>query len=236
MLANVLEDALQDQGVSLNEFSELALRLMNQGVLCRDASQTEAELYDRYVRIEHLLEEYLGLMGIRIVHEPRFNWLRLYPPGASVPGLEDQESAFGGGLRQRLSQDEVALVLVLRAQYDKALREGQVDENGYVADSLESLSIALKNLLGRSLPDKLTERQRLFQRLRQLRLIEFSSQDALDSGESWLRIHPMIVHFVSDDVLQGLKATPPSELNADAVEPDEGGDALEDELEALLED
>jgi len=208
-ITNFIEDRVGDYGLSLDEFSELVLRLMNQGVLCRNTSQTEAGLYDRYIRVADIVNEYLGIMGVRIVHEPRFNWLRLYPPGASIPGLEDENGlAPGGGLRQRLSQDEVALVLVLRVQYDKALREGQVDENGYVAESLESLSIALKNLLGRGLPDKLTERQKVFQRLRQFRLIEYSSQDALDTGESWLRIHPMIVHFVSDDVLSSLKDAP----------------------------
>jgi hypothetical protein len=116
-----------------------------------------------------------------------------------------EEQAWSGSLRRRLTQAEVALVLVLRMQYDKALREGQVDENGFVAESLESLAIAMKNQLGRGLPDKITERRRLFQRLRQLRLIDYRQDEDMDSSEAWVRIHPMIVELVNDEALAALE-------------------------------
>jgi hypothetical protein len=104
----------------------------------------------------------------------------------------------------RLNQNEVALILVLRAQYDKALREGQVDEQGCVMVSLESLSIAIKNLLKRTLPDNMTERKQLFRRLKQLRLIQLSNEDRLDDGDMWMRIRPMIMSYVSEQVLTDL--------------------------------
>lgn len=212
MLTDCLTKALETSGVSVDEFSELCVRLLNYGVLCRAESQTEQQLYDRYVRISEVVDAYLGLIGVRVLHDRRFEYLRLYPPGAQVPGMDGtEEGAFSGGLRARLRQDEVALLLVLRLQYDKALREGEVDENGFVAESMESLGIAMKNLLGRGLPDKLTERKRVLQRLRQLRLIEYRHDDELESEEAWLRIHPMIVSFVNDAALatleQGLPAS-----------------------------
>ncbi len=199
-----IEMLLEKEGVQLKEFSELLIRLMDYGVLCRDESQVEQILYDRYQRIEHIMQDYLSLMGIRIQHDQRFQFIRCFPPGAEIPGMEDDESAFNGGMRVRLYQNEVALVLVLRSQYDKALREGQVDEQGCVLVSLESLSIALKNLLSRNLPEQLTERKNLFRRLRQLRLIQLSNEDALSSSEFWLKIRPMIMSYVSDDVLSTL--------------------------------
>lgn len=212
MLTECVTDGLKASGVSLDEFSELCLRLLNYGVLCRSESLTEQQLYDRYVRIAEIVDEYLALVGVRVLHDRRFEFVRLYPPGSHVPGMEDAEDgAFGGGLRARLRQDEVALLLVLRLQYDKALREGNVDENGFVAESMESLGIAMKNLLGRGLPDKLTERKRILQRLRQLRLIEYRQDDEMENEEAWLRIHPMIASFVSESALatleQGLPAT-----------------------------
>lgn len=212
MLTECVTEGLKVSGVSLDEFSELCLRLLNYGVLCRGESLIEQQLYDRYVRIAEIVDEYLALIGVRVLHDRRFEFVRLYPPGSQVPGMEDaEEGAFSGGLRERLRQDEVALLLVLRLQYDKALREGEVDENGFVAESMESLGIAMKNLLGRGLPDKLTERKRILQRLRQLRLIEYRQDDELENEEAWLRIHPMIVSFVSESALatleQGLPAT-----------------------------
>lgn len=210
MLSNLIEQKLAAENVSVDEFKELIIRLMNYGVLCRDESQTEQLLYDRYLRISPWVHDYLSLMRLRVYHDDRFAFVRLYPPASRVPGMDDEgDAAFGGSLRARLSQNEVAMILVLRIQYDKALREGQVDDEGYVAESMESLSIALKNILSRGLPEKITERRRLFQRLRQLRLVHYRSEDELDNGEAWIKIHPMIVSFVNEESLQALENPPP---------------------------
>ena len=203
-LTDQINEQLERENLTLSEFKELLIRLLNYGVLCRGESQTEQLLYDRFLRIEALLYEYLQLMDVRIFHDTRFEYVRLYPPGSEVPGMEDAlDNAYSGSLRNRLSQQEVALVLVLRAQYDKALHEGQVDEFGFVTESLEALIIAMKNLLGRALPDKVTERKRLFQRMRQLRLISARAHDSrlaasqcgstLCSRQSLMRAHPNAV-------------------------------------------
>ncbi|MGR6872719.1 DUF4194 domain-containing protein [Pseudomonas sp. HK3] len=205
-MLNKIEQLLEKEGVQLKEFSELIIRLMDYGVICRDESQVEQVLYDRYLRIEDIVQDYISVMAIRIQHDRRFQFIRCFPPGSQVPGMEDDDQPFNSGMRVRLSQNEVALVLVLRSQYDKALREGLVDEQGCVMVSLESLSIALKNLLGRSLPEQLTERKNLFRRLRQLRLIQLANEDALENAEFWLKVRPMIMSYVSDDVLSTLVA------------------------------
>ncbi len=205
-LNDCLEQRLEPVAVTVEELRELLVRLLNYGVICRDESQTERELYDRFLRVEESVRELLHLFGIQVHLDRRFEYLRLLPPGSQLPGMEGAaDHAFGGSLRARLSQQEVALLLVLRVQYDQALREGKLDEKGFVTESFESLGIAMKNLLGRALPDKVTERRRLFQRLRQLRLIDFRQEEAIDSGENWLRIHPMIVDFVGADALAALK-------------------------------
>lgn len=212
MLSDCVLEALEREGLALDDFRELCLRLLNSGVLCRAESQIEQQLYDRYLRIEDLVNDYLQLMGVKVLHDRRFAYLRLYPPGSRLPGMEDsEEESFGGGLRARLRQDEVALLLVLRLQYDKALREGQLDDAGFVTESLESISIAMKNLLNRSLPDKLTDRKQVFNRLRQLRLIEFRQDEGMDMTEAWIKIHPMIVTFVTDDALSALEDALPVE-------------------------
>lgn len=221
MLTDVLSQRLEKENLGLDEFRELVIRLLNYGVLCRDESQTEQQLYDRYLRIADLVQDYLRVMDITVFHDRRFEYLRLYPPGSRTPGMDDADtSAFAGSLRRRLSQSEVATVLVLRLQYDKALREGQVDDKGYVTESIEALGIAMKNILARSLPEKLTERKQLFAHLRRLRLIEFRSEEDLVSGEAWLKIHPMIVSFVNDEAVQALAAaTAPEDTDDTATGP-----------------
>ena len=204
-MLHFIEQQLEKQGLDSRELSELLIRLLDYGVICRDESQIEQQLYDRYLRLEEIVADYLQLIGVRVQHDKRFQFIRLYPPGAQIPGVQDEPNAVQSpGLRMRLSQNEVALILVLRAQYDKALREGQVDEQGCVMVSLESLSIAIKNLLKRTLPENMTERKQLFRRLKQLRLIQIANEDRLDDGDMWMRIRPMIMSYVSEQVLADL--------------------------------
>jgi hypothetical protein len=202
-----LEQRLESAAVSFVQLQELLIRLMNYGVLVRDESQTTRELYDRFVRIEELVAEALDLYGIELHHDRRFEYVRLYPPGSRRPGMDHaEEQAFGGSLRARLSQHEVALILVLRAQYDKAVREGKIDERGYATEPLESIGLAMKSWLGRSLPEKATERRSVFKRLRQLKLIDYREEEDLEQAEAWIRVHPMIVDFVGTEAIEALVA------------------------------
>ncbi|AOS97748.1 hypothetical protein AUP74_02340 [Microbulbifer aggregans] len=204
MIEQALEEALAQCQVTRGEFSELLVRLMDYGVICRDESQVEATLYDRFQRCEALIREWLAPLGLRLQHDSRFQFIRLYPPGAEVPAMPDQEEPHHGGFRGRLSQQEVAAILVLRVEYDKALREGQVDDSGCVTLSLEALELGLRNLLKMSLPDRLAERRNLLKKLRQLRLVQFAGEETETLAEIWLRVRPTIAHFVSESVLEQL--------------------------------
>jgi len=207
MIEHYLEEQLQRLGLHREEYSEILIRLLDYGVICRDESQIEAALYDRYLHCAELVEDYLRIIGVRVQHNRQFSFIRIYPPGAEVPGLIDEEnSPFNSGFRSRPSQHEVAVILVLRAEYEKSLREGQVSENGCVMLSLEALAIAMNNLLKRHLPEGQVERKNLFRRLRQLRLIQFNIDEELDSEESWLSIQPSITCFVNDEVLATLRS------------------------------
>ncbi len=205
MISDLFAEQLEQKNYTQEEFSELLIRLLDYGVLCRDESQVEEQLYDRFVQLKDQVEDYLQIIGVRILHDERFNYVRIYPPGAQVPGLPDEvDQPFNSGFRQRLSQLDVAVILVLRAEYEKSLREGQIDENGCVMLSMEALSLGMHNLLNRSLPETQTERARLLSRLKQLRLIWFKNDESEDHADSWLKIRPTINSFVSDEALSVL--------------------------------
>ncbi len=219
MIEDTFSEKLKSVGLSMEEFSELLIRLLDYGVICRDESQTEATLYDRYLQCADLVEDYLAVIGVRIQHDRQFDFVRIYPPGAVVPGMADQDDAsFNGGFRAKPSQQEVAVILVLRTEYQKSLREGQVDDKGRAMLSLEGLAIAMNNLLKRSLPESQVERKNLFRRLRQLRLIQFNLDDDLSSDESWLSIQPSITSFVSDEVLSGLLGDSPAATQSENID------------------
>lgn len=122
-----------------------------------------------------------------------------------MPDLADDEhTPFNGGLRARLSQMEVALILVARIEYAKHLREAKVDEHGCVMVTVEELSLAFAQLLKRNLPESHAERRQLFRRLRQLRLISYPQEDGLDNPEAWVRIRPSITGILTEDALNAL--------------------------------
>ena len=85
------------------------------------------------------------------------------------------------------------------------LEKGQkIDEDGQVTLPLEALNLASKNLLGRPLPEARTEREALFRRLRQLRLIRSAGDTALEDSDAWLIIRPDITSLVTDTALAQL--------------------------------
>lgn len=217
MIEQALEEALAQSKLTRSEFSELLVRLLDYGVICRDESNIETVLYDRFQRCEQIVREWIAPLGLRLQHDSRFQFIRVYPPGSEVPGMPDQEEPHHGGFRARLSQQEVAAILVLRVEYDKSLREGQVDDHGCVALTLEALELGLRNLLKMSLPDKLAERKLLLKKLRQLRLIQFNGDDSETAAEILLRVRPTIAQFVSESALaQLLETDVPQEQSVDS--------------------
>lgn len=222
MIEQALEEALAQCKLTRSEFSELLVRLLDYGVICRDESNIETVLYDRFQRCEQLIRDWIAPLGLRLQHDNRFQFIRVYPPGSEVPGMPDQEEPHHGGFRARLSQQEVAAILVLRVEYDKSLREGQVDDQGCVALTLEALELGLRNLLKMSLPDKLAERKQLLKKLRQLRLIQFNGDDSEAVVETLLRVRPTIAQFVSESALAQLLESGSEEKAPIAeAEPDE---------------
>src|SRR6187402_525191 len=90
IFSNAISEQLDKHNISLDSWRELIQRLLDYGVLCRDDSQVEAEIYDRFVRIAELVNDYLALMGVRFQHDTTFHFVRILPPGARLAGMEDE--------------------------------------------------------------------------------------------------------------------------------------------------
>ena len=221
-ITDLLEQNLDQLGLTPAAFSELIVRLLDYGVISRNESQIEANLYDRYLQCVDIVEDYLAPMHLVLVHDSQFRFIRVFPPASVVPGIADddntQDSPFQTGFRTKPSSNAIAVILILRVEYEKALREGKVDELGQVLLPLEELIITMKNLLKQSLPESLGERQAIFRQLRQLRLIKYNSEAdlALENGQdNWLRIEPSITSFVSQSMLDQLY--PPQEAATTSI-------------------
>lgn len=110
------EEGMQSARVSGDAFREAVQRLLERGAVVAGDSQPERRVYDAVVRGFSLFDNYLRLMGCRLYHDRHLEYLRLYPPGARIPGLEDDQLT-AEGLRERLSALEAATLIALRFLY-----------------------------------------------------------------------------------------------------------------------
>lgn len=222
-----LDEALKQAGATQGDFARIIRAILKHGALCRDDSLSERELYDRAVRCERILTDYLDFLGIRLYHDRALHYFRAYPPGAKAPVLAD-EVTDPGPFRRRLSVDEVGVLLVLRFLYDRGVASGNIDDQGEVDTTLDEIATTLAQVLHRSLPDKTAEREALFKRMLAWKALRGEVAQSAQADDRVLAIRPMIESLVSRDVLLNLAeaaaATDPAHPDADAADPEEDTD------------
>ncbi|WP_119396352.1 DUF4194 domain-containing protein [Salinibius halmophilus] len=197
MMIVELEQQLEKLDLTLNQFRDVAYRLLDQGIIVRSDSATEEALYDLFIRLAPLLTDYFDVLGIRLMHDDVFELVRAYPPNSTIPGdAEQPEDNAAKPLRKRLSQNEVAMLLALRLEYDRGIREARLDEHNQVRSSLESISLLMRQQLDRQLPESKVERDQLFANLRQLKVIKLASD--FNDGNDLVWIRPAVVSLVAD--------------------------------------
>lgn len=203
MLTNAVLETLAPQGLKLEQFRELVTRLFATGILLRDEDGVEQRLYDTAVRIEPVLSEYFSLAGFRLVHDHKNEFMRLYAPGAQVPGHPDDELEPVAGLRAKLSADFVAAALALRFLYQQGLVEAgnRLTDAGEVLIRFEDLAAALQTQLKRPLPETQGERDRLLRELKRHRLIYYSSTFSMEDEDALIAIRPAILGLIGEDAL-----------------------------------
>lgn len=200
-LAQFIEQRLSTEGagtIKPTRFAELAGRLLASGVVWREYSRPEADLYDDAIQCEQLLREWFACIGFVLVHDSDARLLRLYPPGEG--GGDDEEDGVRR-LRARLSRDFVAAVIALRFLYTEALtgRRPLVDER--LAISLEELSQAVVSLLAHKLPNSASERMVLLRELRKHRVLHFIEGDDAGDMQMGLAVLRPVMSFVSDEAM-----------------------------------
>lgn len=195
-----IEERLKSEGngaVTPDRFGELVGRLLASGVVWRDYSGSDGDLYDDAVQCEQLLREYAGAMHFILTHDVDANLFRLYPPGE---GLEPD----GDGvkrLKARLSRDFVACSIALRFLYTEALTGKREMVNQVLTVSLEELSQTVVSLLAHQLPTSMVERVSLLRDLRKHRIIRFNDSDSAGSMDTLLNILRPVMSYVGDEAL-----------------------------------
>lgn len=216
-LGNLLEDELTRRGVRIEAFRQIVGRLLGLSIVHREDSAIERQLYDDAVRIEGLLTDYFEVAGFRLLHERHQGYFRLYPPGARVPGLPDEDDpAVAEAVRARPSADFVACCLVLRLLYGESLRQGAINERNEAMVTVEYLGSTLLAHMRRALPAK-TAREKLFADLKRVRLIDYRADPQVEDADALIAIRGTILQFVSDSAIEALLSQAPTQP-ADAIQ------------------
>ena len=200
-LQQVLEERLKTEGagnVKPDRFAELAGRLLASGVLWREYSRPEADLYDDAAQCEQLLREYFAAIGFVLTHDADATIFRLYPPGEGGDGDDDGVKR----LKARLSRDFVAAAIALRFLYTEALTGKRELVNEVLVISLEELSQAVVSLLAHQLPSSVADRLALLRELRKHRVVRFNDGEGAGAMEMLLSVLRPVMSYVSDEALE----------------------------------
>ncbi|MES2355086.1 MAG: DUF4194 domain-containing protein [Pseudomonadota bacterium] len=203
MLTNLLLEQLEAQGLKLERFQEITIRLFAWGIIIRDEDGVEQRLYDDARRMEDVLREYFSLAGFRLIHDLKNEFFRLYAPGAQIPGTADDNVDPIPSLRARLSADFVAAALALRFLYQQGLADGggRLTDVGEVLIRFDELAATLQTQIKRPLPDTPTERKSLLQELKRHRLIRLGSTFSMTDEDALIAIRSTILGVISEDAL-----------------------------------
>lgn len=195
-MIDYIERGLKQANADLSDFRRIVNRLLNQQALYRRQSQAEGEDYDMYLRLEGLVQDYLGVLGFTLVHHESQRYLVCYPPGAEIPGVynDDTEQQH---YQQTLKRNEKIMLITVRYLFEVLLREGKVSEEGVAFVDLEKLSHTFAMIAKQSL-DKESEREELLKFLKRLRIAEYKDSSEPDA---YIGIRSTILCFTLNSVL-----------------------------------
>jgi len=218
-LTSAFNDLMKETSVTQERFREITGRLFASGVIFRDENAFEERMYDDARRIIPILDEYFTLAGFRMFHDQESTFIRLYPPGAWVPGLGEADTEGEKLLRTRLSADFVATALMLRFLYQQGLAEGRIEQGEEVHVRMEDLALAMTAHLGRVLPEGKTDRGNLFRELKRQRILRFNEETDFHNGDGFIAIRRPILSLVGEEALRAaldiVDAKKPPELEVE---------------------
>jgi hypothetical protein len=195
-----VDERLKGEGIGLvtrERFAEIAGRLLAAGVIWREDSRAEAQLYEDALQCDALLREWFLAVGFGLAHDADAGLFRLYPPAAD--GGEDDGV---GRLHARLSRDFVAACIALRWLYTEGLTGKRDLVNQELPIPLEDLAQAMTALLGHALPASAAERVALLRELRRHRVIRFQEGETAGAMEAGVSVLRPVMTYVSDEALE----------------------------------
>jgi hypothetical protein len=199
-ISHEISRAIAPADVELREFGDLVIALMDRGVICREDSPAEKELYDRYMRCKPMLHDYLDVMGIGVLHNEDFASVRVYAPDANYPGgLPPEEPS--SQMRFSVNADLSAALIICFLLHKQHAAEGRQQEDYSVVVNRDEFYTAHATLLAYDPRPNKTARDEVVRALGRLKAVTYHS-DFFDNDEYPIIIRPLIYDIVLEEAVQ----------------------------------
>ncbi len=199
---NMFYDALKNdgKGYDMENFANVVNYLLEKGVIVREDTTRETELYDCFVDIKSHVLEFFAIMRVQVYHDDKQQNVRLFTPASMTPkdvNVDDVPNNFS----QKLNNEESAYLIALAIIYNQKLRANTALEHHSVAVELEEFLLVLNTNLGYSPTENKTERKNALATLKRLRAVDFSD-NVFESSDNVLIIRKYIRDLVRDSMFK----------------------------------
>lgn len=195
---NVIHGIVEEENLTMDDFKQLATYLLEKGVIAREDSLLEESLYDKYVRVQNVIEDYFAVIDVQVYHDERTSTIRLFAPASRTPDNINGEDV-NRSLAMKLGSEESAYLLALAIIYDQKLREGNILDDASVEIDLDVFNTTLASNLGFTPTESKKDRKDALSTLRKLKAVQFTDGVFEDEDK------PLIIrHHIKDLVLDNM--------------------------------
>lgn len=188
------------KGHDIEIFGDLISFLLEKGVIVREDSAIEKEMYDYFVDLKAYTEDYLSIIRIQVYHDEDNQSVRIFAPSSRTPDEVDGVDN-GNNFTLKLTSDESAYLLALAIIYDQKLKAGKVLDDYSVEVELEEFTTALVSNLGYDLTDNKTEMKNALKTLKRLKVANFSDR-VFDDSDNILIVRQYIKDLIRDNMIE----------------------------------
>lgn len=205
-LNNYINNHIGDVDVSVDEFGDIAIYLLDTGVICRDDSKTERDLYDKFVRVKEELMQYLSILGIHLYHNEEFFSIRAYAPDSVHPNSEKVFEDGSSLMRLSINKELAASLLISYLLYEQYRSEARLKDDFTAVVEQHEFVTAHATMLGIDIVQSGNKNisTDTYKMLKKLRAVNYHP-DFFSSDEYPLIIRPFIYDIVPEENLQTIE-------------------------------
>ncbi len=216
-LDHTISSNIEDVDVNITEFGNIAIYLMENGVICRSDSTIERELYDKFIRVKEELMQYFKIIGVHLYHNEEFYSVRAYAPDASYPNSDEIIDSGSSMLRMTMNKDLAASLLVSYLLYEQYRAEARLEDDFTAVIQQHEFETAHAAMLGIdaiSIKNK-TQKDEMYKQLKKLKAINYN-KDFFSSEEYPIIIRPLIFDIIlEENILEVLENNSRRDKNED---------------------